>query len=158
MLSEADIYKELEKVKDPEIPSISIVELGIVRGVLIANDNVTVSITPTYAGCPAMDVIRDEIKATLAAAGIIEVEIKTVLSPAWTTDWLSDEAKIKLQNAGIAPPEHKASDLVQLKKSICCPKCGSRDTVCKSEFGATPCKTMWQCNNCLEPFEYLKPF
>jgi len=159
-LSTENIYQLLKEVKDPEIPSIDIIELGIVRGIELAADTVTVKITPTYAGCPAMDLIRQEISAVLQSAGVAQIEIETVLSPAWTTDWLSEEAKAKLAQSGIAPPgpaDNSLTPLIRLPQKVSCPRCKSANTECTSEFGSTACKSLWRCCDCLEPFEYFKP-
>ena len=134
----------LETVMDPEIPVVSVVDLGIVRDV--REDCVT--ITPTYSGCPATEVIERSIRQALDAAGYGDVEVETALSPPWTTDWISDKGKAALQAYGIAPPE--------LAKSATCPQCGSSDTEEISRFGSTPCKAQWRCKACLEPFDRFK--
>ena len=131
----------LETVMDPEIPVVSVVDLGIVRDV--REDCVT--ITPTYSGCPATEVIERSIRQALDAAGYGDVEVETALSPPWTTDWISDKGKAALQAYGIAPPE--------LAKAATCPQCGSTDTEEVSRFGSTPCKAQWRCKSCLEPFD-----
>lgn len=146
----------LQLVKDPEVPVLSIVELGIVREVQADPDSasVTVTITPTYSGCPAMKVIEEEITAALTRAGFSEVKIETVYAPAWTTDWLSDHAREKLRQFGIAPP-----GLVQLESlSVRCPYCGSTETGLVSEFGPTACKALHVCRSCRQPFERFKTF
>ena len=149
----------LESVKDPEIPVISVRELGVLRDVgLAADGKVAVTITPTYTGCPAMDVMAADIKKELLEAGVPEVEVKLTLSPAWTTDWISDEGKRKLKEYGIAPPE-KAADIRALKGDapvVPCPQCGSKNTSMLSAFGSTACKALWKCNDCLEPFDQFK--
>ena len=134
----------LETVMDPEIPVVSVVDLGIVRDV--REDCVT--ITPTYSGCPATEVIERSIREALDAAGYGAVKVETALSPPWTTDWISDKGKAALQAYGIAPPE--------LAKSATCPQCGSSDTEEVSRFGSTPCKAQWRCKACLEPFDRFK--
>ena len=134
----------LETVMDPEIPVVSVVDLGIVRDV--ADDRVT--ITPTYSGCPATEVIERTIREALDAAGFGEVKVDTVLSPPWTTDWISDKGKAALSAYGIAPPD--------LAKAASCPLCGSTDTEEVSRFGSTPCKAQWRCKTCLEPFDRFK--
>ncbi len=148
------------EVKDPEVPVLSVVELGIVRGVEIGDDATTVTITPTYSGCPAMRMIEDEIVAALTRHGIAGARIRTVYNPAWTTDWMSDEAKRKLEAYGIAPPGRApADDLVQLTRRlepVRCPYCGSRDTELRSEFGSTACKSILYCRGCRQPFEQFK--
>ena len=138
------IWALLAEVPDPEIPAVSVVDLGIVRSV--APDKVT--ITPTYSGCPATRYIEESIRAALDAAGYRSVGIETVLAPPWTTDWISDAGKAKLLAYGIAPPD--------LAKAATCPQCGSTDTEEVSRFGSTPCKAQWRCRDCLEPFDRFK--
>lgn len=142
----------LSTVMDPEVPALSVVDLGIVRDVDVADDgSVTVSITPTYSGCPAMGVIEDDIVAALRAGGYPDVRVRTVYAPAWTTDWISAEAREKLTAYGIAAPE-----LVPLQRRVACPFCGSRETTMRSEFGPTACKAVMYCNACEQPFELFK--
>ena len=152
----------LQLVKDPEVPVLSILELGIVRDVKADEEtgSVNVTITPTYSGCPAMRVIEEEITATLKRAGFREVTIETVYAPAWTTDWMSEPAREKLRQFGIAPP-----GMVQLESSrrraaepSVCPYCGSTETGLVSEFGATACKSIHVCRSCRQPFERFKTF
>lgn len=153
------IWSILKEIPDPEIPVISIVDLGIARDVRIENDKVIVDITPTYSGCPAMNVIENEIIQKIKESGIEQVEIKTVFSPVWTTDWLNDEAKEKLREYGIAPPEKSSTNkslLTGKPKIIKCPRCGSEKTILVSQFGSTACKALYKCENCLEPFDYFK--
>jgi ring-1,2-phenylacetyl-CoA epoxidase subunit PaaD len=140
----ADIRAVLETVMDPEIPVVSVVDLGIVRDV--GDDRVR--ITPTYSGCPATEVIERTIREALDAAGFKNVAIETELAPPWTTDWISDKGKAALKAYGIAPPE--------LAKAATCPQCGSTDTEEVSRFGSTPCKAQWRCKACLEPFDRFK--
>lgn len=152
------VLQLLENVKDPEVPVISVRELGVLRDVQVEGDKVKVTITPTYTGCPAMDVMREDIVAELHNAGIADVEVKQVLAPAWTTDWITDTGKAKLLAYGIAPPPHTA-DIRALKGAqpvVKCPQCGSADTVMISAFGSTACKALWKCNDCLEPFDQFK--
>ena len=137
------IWEVLAKVPDPEIPAVSVVDLGIVRSV--APDRVV--LTPTYTGCPAAQVIERDVRAALDAAGYHEVGIETALSPAWTTDWISEAGRRKLAAYGIAPPGRGA---------VHCPQCGSADTEEISRFGSTPCKAQWRCTACLEPFDRFK--
>ena len=146
------IWGLLEQVKDPEIPVLSLHDLGILRNVERIGSGLKVTITPTYSGCPAMDTIRDDIKQLLNRSGYKDVEIKTVLSPAWTTDWMTEEGKSKLLQFGIAPPGKVAESL----KSVLCPRCRSAETNLISEYGSTACKSMYQCNACKEPFCYFK--
>lgn len=157
--SEKDIFSFLEEIPDPEIPVISIVELGVVRTVKINNNSVEIEITPTYSGCPAMKQMEDDIVSVLKAKGIEKITLKTVYTPAWTTDWLSAEAREKLRKYGIAPPDGTTSDksvLMGKEKHIKCPRCGSQNTVLVSQFGSTACKALYKCKDCLEPFDYFK--
>lgn len=148
----------LEQVTDPEIPVLTIADLGILRDVHVDDSgHVEVVITPTYSGCPAMDVIRHDIETLLAERGHDDVSVRTVLAPAWTTDWMSDEGRRKLQEFGIAPPTGRASAgpvLVQLTPA--CPHCGSHDTRLVSRFGSTACKALHVCSTCSEPFDHFK--
>lgn len=148
----------LETIPDPEIPVITIVDLGIVREVELENDGVKVVITPTYSGCPAMNAIEQSIVSELKAHGVAEVRVKTVFSPAWTTDWINDAARKKLKDYGIAPPGYVYDeDLFDFKpKKISCPFCDSGDTRRISQFGSTPCKAQYYCDDCSQPFEYFK--
>ena len=160
MTSHDHILDLLQNVKDPEIPVINVLELGVVRGVEVDEESgkAVVTITPTYTGCPAMDVMAADIKKELLEAGVPEVEVKMSLSPAWTTDWITEAGKRKLKEYGIAPPE-KTADIRALKGEdpvVECPQCGSKNTVMLSPFGSTACKALWKCNNCLEPFDQFK--
>ena len=154
------ILAVLDSVKDPEVPALSVVELGIVRDVAITGDEVTVVVTPTYSGCPAMKVIEDDITTALNDAGITSVRIRTVYSPAWTTDWMSDAAREKLRAYGIAPPgaaEHGGLvTLTRQRAPVKCPFCGSANTTLTSEFSSTACKAMHVCRSCSQPFEEFK--
>ncbi|MEJ1087142.1 1,2-phenylacetyl-CoA epoxidase subunit PaaD [Microbacterium sp. Mu-80] len=147
-------------VADPEVPVLTIEDLGVLRAVQVdETDRVIVEITPTYSGCPAMDAIRDDIVLALTADGFADVEVRTVLSPAWTTDWMSEEGKRKLTEYGIAPPSGHAAvrqGPVRLVLSIRCPRCGSLDTREVSRFGSTSCKALYECRACLEPFDHFK--
>ncbi|WP_306642898.1 1,2-phenylacetyl-CoA epoxidase subunit PaaD [Sanyastnella coralliicola] len=157
--NEAHILELLTAVKDPEIPVLNVVDMGVIRKVDINDDRIVVTITPTYSGCPAMDVISRNVKATLKRAFGEDAEVVSQLSPAWTTDWITDEAREKLREYGIAPPEGKSHDKSQLfaePKVIACPKCGSKNTTLVSEFGSTSCKAHYKCSDCLEPFDYFK--
>ena len=140
------IWELLNTVPDPEIPVISVVELGVIREVKFENGSLTISITPTYSGCPAVKTFMDDIKTCLKENGINNFELKIIYSPAWTTDWMSDATKEKLRKYGIAPP----SD------TVICPQCNSENTTLISEFGATACKALYKCIDCLEPFEFFK--
>ncbi|MBC7894385.1 MAG: phenylacetate-CoA oxygenase subunit PaaJ [Cytophagaceae bacterium] len=151
----------LEDVKDPEVPVLSVVELGVVRDVLLDEDRVTVEITPTYSGCPALQVMEEDIIAALATHGVHDVKVRIVFREAWTTAWMSDEAREKLRAYGIAPPLVSVNDdttLVPLRRAriIACPRCGSHRTVLKSEFGSTACKSIHACLECREPFDHFK--
>ncbi|HAN37342.1 MAG TPA: phenylacetate-CoA oxygenase subunit PaaJ [Chitinophagaceae bacterium] len=162
-ISEAYVWELLAQVNDPEVPVLSVLDLGIVRAVtvsLTANENapqVTVTITPTYTGCPATDLIAMNIRLGLLQAGIPKVNIQTVLSPAWTTDWITPEGAAKLKAYGIAPPVGKSLDNAYLEDiTVPCPRCGSNDTQLLSAFGSTACKALYQCSDCKEPFDYFK--
>lgn len=150
-------------VLDPEVPVLSVVDLGIVRDVREENDTVVVDVTPTYSGCPAMRVIEGEIVQALQRAGATEVRVNTVFQPAWTTDWISPEARERLRVYGIAPPSGRApagDELIPLRRRapvVECPHCGSERTAMRSEFGSTACKAILYCESCHQPFEYLKP-
>ena len=158
-ITEEQAWSALHKVPDPEIPVISITELGIVRDVQTDQDIVTVVVTPTYSGCPATEVIASSIRDALAAAGAGNVHIETRLAPPWTTDWLSPEAAEKLRFYGIAPPGIRVT--TQAVRFVSpppkCPCCGEKNTSRISEFGSTACKALYRCPSCLEPFEYFKP-
>jgi ring-1,2-phenylacetyl-CoA epoxidase subunit PaaD len=145
-------------VPDPEVPVLSIEDLGILRDVILADDGrVAVTITPTYSGCPAMDTIRADVADALAEHGYHDVEVSLVLSPAWTTDWMSEEGRRKLHEYGIAPPAGRpAGGPVALTLSLRCPQCASPDTRELSRFGSTACKSLWVCNACREPFDHFK--
>jgi ring-1,2-phenylacetyl-CoA epoxidase subunit PaaD len=154
-IPEQKIWKLLEEVCDPEIPVLSVLDMGIVRDVKFNGDEVEVIITPTYTGCPAMDMIAMNIRMALLEHGYKIVKITSVLSPAWTTDWMSEEGKLKLKEYGIAPPLMR-SDHPGLTPVIECPQCHSTNTRLISEFGSTACKSLYQCNDCKEPFDYFK--
>jgi ring-1,2-phenylacetyl-CoA epoxidase subunit PaaD len=158
--SRDELFALLDEVKDPEVPVLSIVELGIVRDAVAGDEGVTITITPTYSGCPAMHEIEQEIRRALAEHGLGPVQVKTTYSPAWTTDWIGEEARAKLEAYGIAAPgPADTSDLIQLRRREVvarCPFCKSLDTERKSEFGSTACKSLWVCRSCLQPFEEFK--
>ncbi len=143
-------------VTDPELRVVTIEEFGILRDVAVDGGTVTVTITPTYSGCPAMDTIRADIRTALQRAGFADVEVRTVLSPAWTTDWISEAGRSKLAAAGIAPPGRATPAAVRLTLAVRCPRCGSPDTEQLSRFGSTACKALWRCRACTEPFEHIK--
>ena len=146
------LWDLLEQVKDPEIPVISIRELGVLRGLTLLNSRLIVTITPTYSACPAMDVIREDIAAVLTNSAYPDFEIKTILSPAWTTDWLGEEAKQKLEEFGIAAP----AKLKSAKQTVYCSRCKSESTQLISQYGSTACKAMYRCKSCEETFCYFK--
>ena len=147
------IWSILESVTDPEVPVLTIIDLGIVRDVKENGDEIEVVITPTYTGCPAMDMISMNIKLALLEKGYKDFKITSVLSPAWTTDWMSENGKRKLKEYGIAPPDKRFSIP---KDGVECPQCNSKNTKLISEFGSTACKALYQCEDCKEPFDYFK--
>lgn len=153
-------HRLLQSVCDPEIPVLTVDDLGIIRDVRYDSDGVLeVVITPTYSGCPAMNTIEVNIRAALQEGGFERVRVTTVLSPAWTTDWLSETGRQKLRDFGIAPPEAPSADknaLLGEKKIVACPQCGSTNTEVISLFGSTACKALFRCLDCLEPFDYFK--
>jgi ring-1,2-phenylacetyl-CoA epoxidase subunit PaaD len=152
----------LEEVKDPEVPVLSVVELGVVRDAMIdRHGGVTVTITPTYSGCPAMRVIEDSIREALELRGVAQVSVRTIFTPAWTTDWIPESAKAKLEAYGIAPPGPAVADdeLFPLRRATAgprCPFCKSPRTSLRSAFGSTACKALWVCQECTQPFEQFK--
>lgn len=148
----------LHEVADPEIPVVSIVDLGMVIDIRPENSHWRIDLAPTYSGCPAIDVIPFLVKARLEEAGIHNTQIEMEVSPPWSTDWISDEGKEKLQQYGIAPPNGKAADQEYEGAPRSCPQCGSTETSLISRYGATPCKASYKCLTCLEPFEYFKCF
>lgn len=158
MVTTKEIWGYLEEVFDPEVPVLTVVDLGVVRNVEVEGDACKVTITPTYSGCPAMKRIEDDIIEKLNEEGIENVSVDLVLSPAWTTDWLTESGKRKLKEYGIAPPEDEPDKSVLFADPIVvpCPQCDSKDTRLVSQFGSTACKAHYQCNACLEPFDYFK--
>ncbi len=156
-------WQAIGEVLDPEVPVLSVVDLGIVRDVREEDGTVVVDVTPTYSGCPAMQVIEADIRSALEQAGARDVRINTVFQPAWTTDWITPDARERLRAYGIAPPSGAAAVGVELiplmrrAETIPCPRCDSRQTQLRSEFGSTACKAIYFCTACTEPFEYLKP-
>lgn len=162
MVEHAEIDSELipilDQVSDPEIPVLTILDMGVVRYAKLIDDIVEIKITPTYSGCPAMDVIADDIKSAFKKAGY-ETNIELILSPAWTTDWISEEGREALEKYGIAPPLEAVADkeaLLGNKKLVKCTNCGSQNTKLISQFGSTACKALFQCDECHEPFDYFK--
>ena len=163
MKTKEDIQSRLEAlsaISDPEIPVLSILDLGMVRDIIpLENGGTLVKFTPTYSGCPATDLMRAQIIAALSEAGFGPVEVQEQLAPAWTTDWISEEGREKLRAYGIAPPVKGTADkgvLFGESPQINCPRCGSTDTKLISQFGSTACKALYQCQNCREPFDYFK--
>lgn len=158
--TDSQIWEWLSSVPDPEIPVVSIVDLGIVKSFNWHKSTLNVIITPTYSGCPATTVIGLDVKNLLLQHGINSIQVKTQLSPAWTTDWISTEARKKLKAYGISPPANQACCAGMLPRvhlqNIVCPRCDSTNTECISQFGSTPCKSHYRCKDCLEPFDYFK--
>ncbi|MBC6610039.1 phenylacetate-CoA oxygenase subunit PaaJ [Hymenobacter sp. BT507] len=156
-----NIWQLLEEVSDPEVPVLSILDLGIVRGVAVEGDQVSITITPTYSGCPAMNTIATDIRLRLLAEGYSNVTIRTQLRPAWTTDWMSAAGRQKLEEYGIAPPVDGTAtghllNLFGADTAVRCPLCKSDNTHLVSQFGSTACKALYQCDDCREPFDYFK--
>jgi ring-1,2-phenylacetyl-CoA epoxidase subunit PaaD len=161
VLSNADLrqraWSAAASVVDPEIPVLTIADLGVLRDVAVTDGRVEVAITPTYSGCPAMNMIGLEIELALAREGFANSKIRTVLSPAWTTDWMSEDGRRKLREYGIAPPQAGSGRRALFgEQQVACPQCGSENTEVLSEFGSTSCKALWRCKNCREPFDYFK--
>lgn len=159
MYTEKEIWEILSEVEDPEIPVLTVIDMGIIRSVSIEGDLTTVVISPTYSGCPAMKTIETDIAEILEEKKVGNFKIITQLSPAWTTDWMSESGKEKLRQTGIAPPVGSSSDkglLMSKIKTVNCPRCGSADTQLISQFGTTACKALYKCNTCLDPFDYFK--
>ena len=154
------IYSYLREINDPEVPVLSIIDLGIVRDVKMNDDEIEVVITPTYTGCPAMDMITTMVKIQLATLGFKKTKVTQILSPAWTTEWMSEEGKRKLKEYGIAPPNPKQQvcdqKLFAAAEAVQCPQCNSYHTHRISEFGSTACKALYKCDDCKEPFDYFK--
>jgi len=161
VLGEADLCRRAwdaaSRVVDPEIPVLTIADLGVLREVVVTDEGVEVAITPTYSGCPAMNMIAVEIELALERAGFAKPKVRTVLSPAWTTDWMSEDGRRKLRDYGIAPPQPASSRRALFGvQEVACPQCGSANTELLSEFGSTSCKALWRCKSCREPFYYFK--
>jgi ring-1,2-phenylacetyl-CoA epoxidase subunit PaaD len=160
-LSDADLRRRAwdvaAAVVDPEIPVLTIADLGVLRDVAVNDGRIEVAITPTYSGCPAMNMIALEIELALEREGFSNSRVRTVLSPAWTTDWMSDDGRRKLREYGIAPPLPSSSRRALFGvQQVACPQCGSENTELLSEFGSTSCKALWRCKSCREPFDYFK--
>ena len=154
-----EIEQKISSIPDPEIPVITIKELGVLRSISVEKGKLTIKITPTYSGCPAMDRFQADIEGVIKELNIENYQIQMQYNPPWTTDWMSKEAKEKLRAFGIAPPEHKTSDknaILGAPSKVICPKCSSSETELVSPFGSTACKALYKCNSCLEPFDYFK--
>ncbi len=150
-------WSALASVEDPEIPALSIVDLGLIRSVTLeSGGTLEIGLSPTYIGCPATEVIRHSVETVLRDADVGAFLVNSVLSPPWSSDWITADGRRKLESYGIVPPEHAASMRDVLHKPVGCPRCRSIDTECVSEFGSTPCKALHRCRSCLEPFEYFK--
>lgn len=155
---ESHIWQLLEEVKDPEIPVISIVEMGIVREVRADNDHITVVITPTFSGCPALEVMRRDVATRLQRAGFERVTVESTLFPPWRSDWISDSGRDKLKAFGLAPPPKQQNNpILTFFDPVACPYCDSPNTTLQNSFGSTLCRAIYTCNNCLQPFEQFKP-
>ncbi|MBS0923358.1 phenylacetate-CoA oxygenase subunit PaaJ [Providencia sp. JGM181] len=150
------IWQQLQQIPDPELPALSITDLGMVRHVKPTEQGWQIGFTPTYSGCPATEFLINEIKMVLDSAGFSPVDVEVVLTPAWTTDWMNQDAKRRLREFGIAPPQGTACEHPEHTGAICCPRCDSEKTEKISEFGSTACKALYRCNECLEPFDYFK--
>jgi ring-1,2-phenylacetyl-CoA epoxidase subunit PaaD len=157
MINEQTVWQALEEVKDPEIPVVSVVELGVVRDVIVEGDGVVVKITPTFSGCPALHVIERDIEAKVRSLEVGDVTVETVLYPPWTTDWITDEGRQKLKGFGLAPPmKHGGRLEITFYDLAACPYCDSADTTIKNTFGPTLCRAIYYCNECQQPFEQFK--
>jgi len=157
MIAEEQVWQALEKVKDPEIPVVSVVEMGIVRDVAVEGKAVTVTMTPTFSGCPALEVMAREIESVVRALGAAPVTVETVLNPPWSTEWISETAREKLKQFGLAPPpRHEGHLPVTFYEPVPCPRCDSKNTVVRNTFGSTLCRAIYFCNECVEPFEQFK--
>jgi ring-1,2-phenylacetyl-CoA epoxidase subunit PaaD len=158
-LTTENIWEVLDEVKDPEIPVVSLVEMGIIRRVEIADESVIVTMTPTFSGCPALQVMKSDIENRLRAAGIAAVEVRQVLDPPWSSDWITAEARQKLKQFGLAPPPRHGGNLqeILLIDTVACPYCDSTNTTIKNSFGPTLCRAIYYCHDCQQPFEQFKP-
>ncbi|MEM7293557.1 MAG: 1,2-phenylacetyl-CoA epoxidase subunit PaaD [Pseudomonadota bacterium] len=152
----ADLWKLLDEVMDPEIPVLSLWDLGVLRDVTLQGETVEVTLSPTYTGCPAFDVMASDITAKLTSAGYPRCTVKTELSPAWHSGWISARGRQALLSYGIAPPGERCNGCSPALGTLKCPQCGSTDTACISEFGSTACKAQYRCHSCGEPFDYFK--
>lgn len=157
-VTESEVWEALAGISDPEIPVISIVELGIVREVAVDSGEVTVVLTPTFSGCPALDVMRANVHQEIERLGARSITVETVVYPPWSTDWISPEGRIKLKEYGIAPPARHGGKLrIAFFEPVSCPRCDSENTSIKNSFGSTLCRAIYYCNDCQEPFEQFKP-
>lgn len=158
-LTQEHAWSVAATVTDPELPVLTIEDLGVLHSVAVHGDHVTVTMTPTYSGCPALEAMCDDVTLALTAAGYGTVDVRTTLTPAWTTDWMSDAGKRKLTEYGIAPPSGRAAigqGPIRLRLAVRCPRCGSLDTREVARFGSTSCKALYECRSCLEPFDFFK--
>lgn len=153
------VWQALQDVKDPEIPVVSVVEMGIVRDIQIQEQGIVVWMTPTFSGCPALHVMQAEIKAKIEGLGYTSVQVETVFNPPWSSDWITEAAREKLRQFGLAPPPHHGGDLMSVAffETAVCPRCGSSNTILKNTFGSTLCRMIWYCNVCQDAFEQFKP-
>ena len=157
-VTEEQVWEALDEIVDPEIPVVSVVEMGIIRGVAVAGESVKVQMTPTFSGCPALQVMEREIEACLYQMGFTNIEVEIVLNPPWTTEWIQPSARQKLKGIGLAPPPRHDGDFIAvLIDPVACSYCGSEHTTLKNSFGPTPSRMIYYCNNCTQPFEQFKP-
>ncbi|TAK11878.1 MAG: phenylacetate-CoA oxygenase subunit PaaJ [Anaerolineae bacterium] len=157
-MSLQDIWRALDDVVDPEIPVVSLVEMGIIRDVMEVGGRIVVKMTPTFAGCPALEVMESDIRARLEKMGIDLVDVVRALDPPWTSDWISESARRKIKQIGLAPPQVHGGDFINvLDAPVTCPYCDSFNTTLKNSFGSTPCRMIYYCNNCSQPFEQFRP-
>ncbi|MCA9938443.1 MAG: phenylacetate-CoA oxygenase subunit PaaJ [Anaerolineales bacterium] len=158
MITEEAVWEAVSRVKDPEIPVVSLVEMGIVREVSVVDEAVVVTMTPTFSGCPALEVMRRDVRDAVVALGIADVTVEMTLAPAWTSDWITEEGRRKLKSFGLAPPRrHGGSMAVTFFEPVACPYCDSLNTTLKNSFGPTLCRAIYYCNDCQQPFEQFKP-
>ena len=158
VLTEAAAWKILADVTDPEIPVVSLIEMGIIRAVQVEGEQITVQMTPTFSGCPALTVMAEDIERALLGAGAVAVEVQTVLSPPWSSDWITESGRAKLKAFGLAPPpQHGGNMVVTFFEPVACPRCESTNTTMRNSFGPTLCRAIYYCEECQEPFEQFKP-
>lgn len=157
-VSQSEIWAALSELPDPEMSIVSLVELGIIRSAEWAGETLQVAITPTFAACPAYEVIGESIRERMQALGVAQIEVVVRHEPAWTSEWITEAARAKLSSAGLAPPPHHHGNLIQvLLDPVACPRCGSTNTSLRNNFGTTPCRMIYTCTDCKEPFEFFKP-